>query len=84
MRAGNLIRVRSFKHYFPPQTGDGFHIICETFTADKGRVFVAALLGTEPQDGSEPLNVHMALGRFGWILADGPTCPVWRAGETAP
>jgi hypothetical protein len=37
------------------------------FSAGKGLVFVAVILGKEPKDGSQPLDLVRAMNELGWF-----------------
>lgn len=61
---GALLRLRTVRHYPDPTLDCG--IIYENWTAEKGYVFMAYILGVEKQDGSEPLDVDARMNEFGW------------------
>lgn len=49
MKTGDMIRMRNFSYY--EEDGSRFD-----YTAPKGEVFIAVLLGTEKKDGTNPLD----------------------------
>ena len=67
---GRILRLKSWRNYFRPPRKDGprpeFLPTVEQCTAHKGRVLVVVILGDEPADGSEPLDVNAALESLGW------------------
>jgi hypothetical protein len=53
------------RNYPDPSTET--RIIHEDYTAGKDEVFVVVLLGTEPKDGSAPLDPVQRLNEMGWV-----------------
>ena len=59
MIPGDVIRMTHYEH----RQGD----VRMGFSAPKGKVVLAVLIGHEPKDGSAPLEVGKALRALGWI-----------------
>lgn len=64
MKPGDVIRTTYFQHH------DSRMIT--SWKAEKGKVFVLILLGTEDKDGPEILDPLDALRDLGWELQDKP------------
>lgn len=68
IQRGAIMRLRNFDHYPDPTLDTG--ILREGFVANKDRkhplVFVVIVLGTEPKDGTDPLDVVACLEAMGW------------------
>lgn len=75
MRPGDVILTSHIRNYFWPEKG------WVGYKADKDEAFVFIFLGTEPRDGSEPLNPFEALEQMGWELGEELAELVDREGE---
>ena len=67
---GDVVRLTSLKNNFVCPKGKGgkeVGLLSASFTAPKGKVFVAVLLGVESKDGSNPIDLDAAMGRLGWV-----------------
>ena len=60
MEIGTLLRLRNFSYY----SESGCRL---DYTAPKGKVFVAVLLGVEEKDGSEKLDHLEVFKQLGYV-----------------
>ena len=70
---GDVIRLKSIQHQCIPagydKKGKPVGMISMSYSAPKGKVFVAVLLGVEPKDLKTPeeqLDLEAVLDRMGW------------------
>jgi len=71
MNAGDVIRLRSFEDRLWRESKDTPGLVSRRHKVrEKGKVFVAVLLGVEDEIGGEPLDVMEAMGHLGWQQAD--------------
>lgn len=52
-----VARLRNFRNYVLPSSNPEFRLISADWKAPKGYVYVAVVLGTELEDGSDPLPI---------------------------
>ena len=64
MESGQVLRLRTARHY---GTADQKTIWADYTPHDKKDVFVVVLLGVEPRDGSQPLDIRKALFELGYV-----------------
>jgi hypothetical protein len=62
MKPGDVIRMKSIRSYQDGPVVRGY----STWKPPEGQIFVCLLLGTEPLDGSDPLDANKRLEEFGW------------------
>lgn len=70
---GDVIRLTSLRNNFAGpmnEKGKQVGLLSVSYSAPKGKVFVAVLLGIENKDGTSPLDLEAAMGRLGWVRAD--------------
>ena len=60
MKTGDLLRLRNFSYY----TESGSRL---DYTAPKGEVFIAVLLGTENKDGTNRLDHLEVFKQLGYV-----------------
>lgn len=68
MEFGQIFRLRTARHY---GTADQKMIWADYTPHDKREVFVVVLLGVEPRDGSQPLDIRRAFWELGYVPAPG-------------
>jgi hypothetical protein len=66
LSVGEVLRLRNVTHYNPLKKGEK-GLISVGYTAPKNTVFLCVLLGVEPKDGSQTLDLEAAMNRLGWF-----------------
>ena len=63
------IRLRNLTHYNALKKNEP-GLISGSYTAPKGTVFLAVILGHEPKDGSQTLDLDATMNMLGWFRSD--------------
>lgn len=66
MQIGDVVTTKAFtENVSKPRNAPG--LTAARSSAPRGRHLVFLVLGTEPADGSEPLDADAVLNRMGWF-----------------